>query len=270
MSIPDSVKIQMGSWLSVMAPFLESEEFSKITSYLKERVSAGKIVIPRSSELFKPFSLCNRDKLKAVIVLMEPYNMYKKIGDNDVPVASGIPLSCADSGVPQPAVEMWYDALTDCYGWNPDTEVLLDLGYLLKEEHVLLVNSSLTVEKDAVGSHISIWAPFMQHLFQMLNQYHSGLPIVLIGTQAQKYTPYIDQYTHYILKVEHPMAAVMQKRQWNHQQFFREVNDIIRRSNGESECIMWRRNKVWQDSKKSTYKWDESKLDNSKIDDLPF
>ena len=85
----------------------------------------------------------------------------------------------------------------------------------------------------------------------------------------EKYEKEINPLLHYILKVEHPVAASHANRQWNHQNMFKWVNNIIRNNNGESECIRWTRNKVWQDTEKPGRKWDESKLKSAKELGLP-
>jgi len=115
-----------------------------------------------------------------------------------------------------------------------------DISYLLKEEHVLLLNSALTVEKDKSGSHQKLWEPFMNFFFtEIINKFTRGLPIILIGKDAQKYEKIIAPFTHYVKCVEHPAAASYQNRKWDCQSLFSETNRIIEQNNGKEGCIKW-------------------------------
>lgn len=267
----NKVKDQFGTWGNVFKEFIESEQFDAIFSYLKtESQLKKKIIIPASKDLFKSFFLCNRDKMKAVIVLMDPYPTFKKVGKEEVMIASGIPMSCENTGMPQPSLSMWYNALTDVYGFDPDMEQRMNLSYLLEEEHVMMINSSLSVEKDKVGSHTAAWVPFMNNFFKILNEYHRGLPIVLMGTAAQKYEKEINPLLHYIIKCEHPAAAAHQNREWKHENMFQQVNNILKNNNGPEYQINWKRGRVWQDTSKPGAKWDETKINPEAISDMPF
>jgi len=53
MQISEKLEKQFNSWLPVMKPFIESEEFDKIFAFLKSQSAAGKVVIPKSAEPIK-------------------------------------------------------------------------------------------------------------------------------------------------------------------------------------------------------------------------
>lgn len=260
MQISDKLKAQLGTWCHSLTPFIEnSGEFEKIFGYLKEQTQVKKkLIIPKAPDLFKSLEYCDKSKLHAVIVLMDPYPTLKEVkGKEPIMIANGIPMDCSNTGAPQPSLEIWYDGMIDVYGFDPDMDKRADLSYLLKEEHVLLINSSLSVEHQKVGSHETLWRPFMVELFRILNDEHRGLPIVLCGTSAQKYEKEINPLLHYILKCEHPIAASYANRAWDHKNLFLWVNNIIKNNNGVAEQVQWYRKKVWQDNK-SSYKLDKN------------
>jgi uracil-DNA glycosylase len=255
MVINDRLREQLGSWLVYLEPFITSDRFDKILAFLKQEVANKKTVIPDSALLFKSFQLCDRKKVKAIILLMDPYPTIKQVGKNTVKVSNGIPLDCSNTNVAQPSLQQWYGALTEEYGFDPDMEQRNDISYLLTEEHVLLLNSSLTVVENTPGSHVAIWTEFMSFFFsEVINVFFSGLPIVLVGKQAQQYEKDIDPFRHHILKVEHMAAAAYQNRMWNHGNLFQWINKIVENNNGYHEKIKWKRARVWQETRT---KWEE-------------
>lgn len=241
MQITDRIKEQLGSWWSLWVPFIESPEWDKIFIFLKSESGKGKILIPKAPDLFRSFEYTDREKMRALIILMDPYPTFK----GDIMVADGCPISCANTSVLQPSLQLFYEAVESLYaGFDPDMEYKPDNSYLLKEEHVMLLNSSLSVQKDMVGSHTAIWQPFMQFFIEeIINKYYRGLPILLLGTSAQKLEKYINPMLHHIIKAEHPAAAAHGNRSWNHLECLKIIDRIVQDNNGSSEAIRWYRRK---------------------------
>ena len=239
MEINDKIRQQLCSWTDVLAPFLQSSEFDKIISTLKQLTQSGKEVFPKSTELFKSFELCDRQKLRAVILLQCPYATLR----DGVMISDGIPMNCKNiAPYQQPSLYQFHTALDKCYGFDPDTEQRCDISYLLSEEHVLLVNSALTVENGKVDSHSQLWEPFTRFLLEeVIGKLTCGIPIVLMGTQAQRYEKYVNPMCHHVLKVEHPASASYQNREWNYGDMFEFCNRILIANNGEK--IDWMRKK---------------------------
>lgn len=237
----DKIRGQFNTWHDMFLPFIQSEGFDKIIAYLKSEAKSGKKLIPVSSNLFKSFELTDRYKLKALVILMDPYPSMK----DGIMVADGVPLSCASTGVLQPSLEQWYGAIeSDYLGFSPDMDMRPDISYLLKEEHVMMLNSSLSVEMGKVGIHQQLWVPFMQFFIEeIINKCYKGLPIVLCGQSAQRLEKYINPLLHYVKKIEHLAATAHSNRSWNHSDCFRWINNIIRENNGEQHQIQWYRKK---------------------------
>jgi len=249
MVVNERIKEQFGTWLSSYQKFIESEEMDKIYAFLKQESGKGKVICPKSVNTFKSLELCDKSKLKAVIVLMDPYPTMK----DKIMVSDGVPMSCKNTGVIQSSLSMWYHGIEHNYGFNPDMDISPDIDYLLKEEHVLLINSALSVELNKSGSHAQVWQPFMKELFRILNEEHRGLPIVLCGTAAQKYEKEINPLLHYIKKVEHPVAASYANRAWNNEYMFKWIDNILESNNGKSYKVNWYRLKK-SAQEKSSYK----------------
>lgn len=227
-------KLQFNSWYKYFDKYLESKEFETIMEFLKHNSKVLKrVVVPESQYLFDSFRFCNTDNLKAVVILDEPYNYIKK----DVIVATGIPLSSKEGTDIQPLLAKWHEMMdTVTSAFTPCADITNSIDYLLKEENVLLINSALTVELNKPGSHYQVWQPFMKYFIEeVLNKYHRGLPIVLIGTNAGKLERFIDPLVHNILKVE----SCPETGEWEHKSFPKWINTIIEITNGKTHCVNW-------------------------------
>jgi|GEM_PF-1657153 len=249
MQVTDKIRSQMGSWVELFTPFIQSEQWDKIFTTLKTLSMNKRIVIPKSSDVFKSFELCDRQKVKAIIWLMDPYPSTTKEGEI---IADGVPMSCKGKSRLQPTLEQWYGGIEeDCggtgesvIGFIPDMDRSGDIDFLLTEEGVLLLNSCLTCELNKPGSHVELWTPFMKFFIEeIVSNYYKGLPIVLCGAQAQKLEKFINPMLHYVKKIEHPVSGSYANRAWDHQNCFKWVDEIIRQNNGESQVPRWWRKK---------------------------
>jgi uracil-DNA glycosylase len=218
------------SWWNKIKPFIESPECDKIYAYLKQESQRGKSIAPDSRHTFRAFLETPLNKVKVVLLGYCPYHTFV----NNHPVADGLAFSCSVTNKMQPSLEKFYEGLEcdlkDClnlnYVKNPD------LTYLAKEG-VLLLNSSLTVEKGKAGSHQAIWHPFTKYIIEECLAY-TGIPIVLIGKDAQVFERYMTPLTHgYIFKIDHPSFAARQQADWETDGVFKKINTIIWNNNGE-------------------------------------
>lgn len=101
---------------------------------------------------------------------------------------------------------------------------------------VLLLNSSLTTRVGQVGSHISLWRPFVIKIIQNLGIYETGIIYVLLGKSAQSFEPYINKRFNHIIKEKHPSyyARIGKKMPYS---LFEEINKILINQYGKS--IKW-------------------------------
>jgi len=219
----DKFKDQLGSWGEDLRPFIESKECDEIYKHLKERAKAGVTICPTHYNTFRAFKECPKDKLKCVMVLMNPYPWMKR----GVMVADGIPMSCSNTGELQPSLELFYKGMEDdlCEGFNLNMIKNPDLTYLANQG-VLMLNSSLTVELNNVKSHKGLWNPLHKHLFEnVFPKYIPQVPMVFLGNDAQEIdVDYNRSIGTNIFYAEHPAAASHKGRDWQHNNVFTEVN----------------------------------------------
>jgi len=262
---------QFGTWFSLMRRMIESDTFDQIFAFIKGEVGKGKKVMPVSADLFKSFELCDRYKLKAVMLFSCPYTT---LHDGKM-IADGVPLSCKNiSPHLQSPLSAWYNAIEHSYEFHPDNDISGNIDWLLIEEHILMLNTSLTVEQGKPDSHAAYWTPFIQWFIEeILNKMYRALPIVLCGPHAQRFEKYINPLNHHILKIEYPGSGT--GKLWEYKDCFKWINEIIKGNNGVEHEVQWMR-KVGQTKKESIKSnWEKEALEpneerNMLIKQLPF
>lgn len=231
----EKFKPLLGTWASKLRPFIESKDADKIYFFLKEESNRGKTILPKSGSTYRSFATTPYGNTQVVFLLQDPYPWIKK----DIPVADGIALSCSNTGELQPSLEMFYDAIEDdlYQGLNLKDPRDPNLEYLCKQG-VMMLNTSLTVEKDKSSSHYELWKPFTTYLFEeIFTNYNRGLIFVLCGEKSHYYERYIHPMQHYVFKLEHPANAARKLRKWDHQNIFKKINKLLLENNNTS--INW-------------------------------
>jgi uracil-DNA glycosylase len=221
-------------WIDKLSPFLISEEFDNIITELRREKELGFVVCPDVQYLFRAFKECKYNDLRCIIVGQDPYFTSGQ--------ADGVAMSCSLTGVLQPSLKMFYDEINktvyegtiDPATYNPSLDYLAQQG-------VLLINAAMTVREKEPRSHLGLWKPFMEYLFlEVINSYQRGLPIVILGAEASKaIEPSIAPFTHYTFTTEHPAYAARQNRDWNCNNVFNLVNNILLANNGKEFVIDW-------------------------------
>jgi len=215
------------SWHLKMQPFIESEACDNIYKYLKTESQRGKKIAPLSVNVYRCFKETSLDDLKVVLVGMCPYHTLKQ----GQPVADGLLMGCSTTGVLQPSLEQFYNAIerenydglcTYCDKKNPD------VSYLAKQG-VLMFNAALTTEINKAGSHIDLWEPFTKYLFEEVLQ-SAGIPVVFLGKDASKYAKYVNPFS-WSFTTSHPASASYKNTDWESGDVFRMVDKVLKDNN---------------------------------------
>lgn len=227
----EKVADQLGTWGPKLQPFIESSEFDAIFSTLKEKSRDGATICPASSDVFRSFRETPYENLKVVFLLQDPYPWVK----GGKMVADGIAMSCRNTGILQPSLELFYQGMEDDLGIEVPRQP--DLKYL-SNQGVLFLNGSLTVEENKPGSHAGLWDPFIKYLIEeVINFYNTGLAYVSFGKNAHVLAKSFVPFLHYGFEVEHPAAAAHKEREWKHENIFRKIDKVTKENN--NELINW-------------------------------
>lgn len=214
------------SWHSKMRPFIESVECDQIYTFLKRETARGKKIAPLSNNVFRCFAETSLDDLKVVIVGLCPYHTFKF----DQPVADGLLMGCSVTKQLQPSLDQFYNALeTELYqGLNLHYTKNPDVSYLARQG-VLMLNAALTTEKDKAGSHLKLWDPFQQYLFEKVLDVQ-GCPVIFLGKEAAKLERYVTPFT-WVFRLSHPASAAYNGTDWESDGAFKSVNKILKERN---------------------------------------
>lgn len=213
-----TIQEYFGEWSKV----IDLPEADRIMRRLSASYST---VCPSPDNIFKAFRLCPLDKLRVVVIGMEPYSQKG--------VATGLAFANSPD-TPEdrlsPSLEVLKESVIDYtvpHGrviFEPDLEKWEAQG-------VLLLNAALSCEIGKTGSHILLWRPFMKSFLTNLSNYHTGLVYLLMGAHAKALELYINRRTNYVIHIRHPSwyarnGARMPSEVW------KEVNSILIRLNG--------------------------------------
>lgn len=218
----DVFKPKFGTWWHKIKPLFDNGIMDGIYGELKKESGRGRKVVPESGDVFKAFLATPIQELKAVIMAYCPYHQPG--------VADGLCLSCSKTGILQPSLDKFYEALeyefSDgmCLKCNKNP----DLSYLAKQG-VLLINSALTTIEGEPGAHQDLWEPFTKYVLGEIISLTS-VPVVLLGQQARVFSGLVEG-TNPTFELTHPAFAARNGTRWDSGKVFKKVKNIIGETN---------------------------------------
>lgn len=189
----NSVKLDE-SWKKVLKEEFNQDYMHSLKSFLVDEIKQGKTIYPKGTEYFAALNLTDFDSVKVVILGQDPYHGPNQAHGLSFSVRPGVPIP--------PSLVNIYKELKQDLGIAP-----ADHGYLEEwaEQGVLLLNSVLTVEKSAAGSHQKKgWEQFTDSVIEALSEKREGLVFILWGSYAQKKGRVIDRDKHLVIESVHP------------------------------------------------------------------
>lgn len=187
-----NVRIEAG-WLDALHDEWDSEYFADLTRWVRDRYSMA-VVYPPASRIFAAFDACPWDDVRVVILGQDPYHGAGQ--------ANGLCFSVAPGVQMPPSLINIFKEVSDDTGapWPAD-------GNLERwaRQGVLLLNSTLTVDAGAAGSHRGRgWERFTDAVITTLSARRSGLVFILWGSYAISKSAMIDHTRHLVLTSPHP------------------------------------------------------------------
>ncbi|PKA25011.1 uracil-DNA glycosylase [Leptospira sp. mixed culture ATI2-C-A1] len=186
------VQIESG-WKEALKDEFEKPYFSNLREWIRDQYKTS-IVYPPAKLIFNAFDSCPFDKVKVVILGQDPYH-----GPGQ---AHGLCFS-VNEGVPfPPSLQNIFKEIAD------DLQKPIPISGNLTHwanQGVLLLNATLTVQKDKAGSHQNKgWEEFTDAAIKILAEKKSNIVFLLWGSFAQKKESLIPPNKHLILKSAHP------------------------------------------------------------------
>ena len=101
----------------------------------------------------------------------------------------------------------------------------------------MLLNAALTVEEGKPGSHMKLWEEFTLNLIRKIQEYNASYVFVLLGKDAQRFKPAVNDFWNYIIERPHPVTEVYSGKKWEHNKLWSEIDEICFKLNGDK--IQW-------------------------------
>ena len=182
------------SWDNILKNEYNSEYFKSILEKIEIEYNE-KIIFPKKENIFNAFKLVPYEDIKIVIIGQDPYH-----GEGE---AHGLAFSVQKGIKIPPSLKNIFNELKNEY---EDFEIPNN-GCLMPwvEEGVLLLNATLTVEKDKANSHKNIgWQNFTDKIIEFINQKEEPVVFLLWGNFAISKKFLITNPKHLILESVHP------------------------------------------------------------------
>lgn len=210
-------EINNRSWEKFIYEEMKKEYFQNMRLFL-EKEYKDKEVFPPVNEVFKALDLVSYEDVKVVILGQDPYH-----GEGE---AHGLAFSVKKGIKIPPSLRNIFKELKREYPHfeMPESGEL----YPWAKEGVLLLNTTLTVEKDKANSHNKIgWQFFTDEIIKKLNEREKPLVFILWGKFAISKKMLITNPIHLVLESPHP-SPLSASRGFFGNNHFLKVNDFLR------------------------------------------
>ena len=181
------------SWDEKLSVIWNSSGFKNFYNMIM-KLYDEKTIYPLKENIFNAFKLTSFENVKVVIMGQDPYH-----GEGE---AHGLSFSVQDNVKNPPSLQNIYKELYSDLGIPPKNTGNLT-GWA--KEGVLLLNSTLTVEKDKANSHQGLgWQYFTDYVIKVLNLSEKPIVFILWGNFARSKKVLITNPKHLILESPHP------------------------------------------------------------------
>ena len=179
-------------WNSILEREINQKYFFELSDYLKKS-RKKKIILPKTENIFNAFKLCNYHKLKIVIIGQDPYH--------NINQAHGLAFSVKSKKLPPTLINIFKELKNDLkieFSKNGNLENWAKQG-------VLLINSTLTVERNKPNSHKHIgWQKFTDNIISYISKNKKEIIFMIWGNHAKNKLKLIDKNKHHTLITSHP------------------------------------------------------------------
>ena len=213
------------NWKQLILECLTEQDIN----YINNIYDSDKIIYPPKENLFECFKFFDIENTKVIIIGQDPYHQPNQ--------AHGLAFSVLQGKIP-PSLNNIYKELIIENPYNNDPKQI-KTGNLTNwaEQGVLLLNSSLTVEKGKPNIHSKFWNTITNRIITKISQKVDKVVYLLWGNNAQKKIKYINTNDNYIFKCCHPSPLSANRGNWFYNQQFNICNKYLTK-NGKT-AIDW-------------------------------
>ncbi|MDR5737430.1 MULTISPECIES: uracil-DNA glycosylase [unclassified Caballeronia] len=185
-------------WRRHLKAFIDSPRYVALCEFVDAERATGKTVYP--ADVFRALRLTRPEDVKVIVLGQDPYHGE----DKGAPQAHGLAFSVPAPVRPPPSLRNIFKEIHASLGFAAPSHGCLDAW---AKQGVLLLNTSLTVERDKAGSHAKRgWEQCTDTLIHEMALRHDGLVFMLWGAHAQAKRGLIEGTgkAHCVLEAPHP------------------------------------------------------------------
>lgn len=222
MTLFEEEKIGIVPDLNNWVQFFNYEDIIGINRLISKvnKMRKYKTIYPSTHNVLRIFKDLNPRDVKVVILGQDPYHNGNANG-----YAFGVRLNLSPS-----LSKIWEAICEDTSKTLIDDKAKPDLSYLVKQG-VMLLNTTLTVEKGKANSHRDLgWKKYMQIFIANFSNQYPNVVYLLWGNDAKEFSKCINPVKNKILFAPHPAYASYQNIKWdcNH---FSKANEYLESKN---------------------------------------
>ena len=209
------------SWLKYIEAEFDKEYMRNIKNSILSSKESGKIIYPKSNEIFNAINLTEFEKTKVIILGQDPYHGPEQ--------AHGLSFSVKNGIKPPPSLLNIFKEIE----FDLSIKVNKEDGNLTRwaKQGVLLLNSLLTVEKGNPLSHKDIgWETLTDKIIEVLSQNKKNLVFILWGSHARSKKLLISKNENLIIESAHP-SPLSAHRGFIGSKPFSRTNDYLIKNN---------------------------------------
>ena len=205
--------------------FLKDETDQDYYEHIIDKVNkeySENICYPPKDLIYNAFQATNLADLKVVIIGQDPYH-----GEGE---ANGLAFSVNDNVKIPPSLRNIFKEINLEY----ENLFMPASGNLERwaAQGVLLLNASLTVQKDKANSHKNIgWQQFTDAVIKNISKKKSNIVFMLWGNFAIQKAKLIDDSKHLILTSGHPSPMSANQGKWFGNKHFTDANVFLTKQN---------------------------------------
>jgi uracil-DNA glycosylase len=223
------------AWLEIFDEI--DPDIIEITQNEYKKVKNNSNVFPNFKDIFNFTKYCSPEDVKVICIGQDCYHQLFYDSTNKVyhPQAMGLAFSVPKGCPIPPSLNNIYENMNR-FGhqiYKPSHGNLEYWAY----QGVLLLNTSLSVEKSKPNSHQHIWSMFTDELIQIITKKYPNLIIVMWGGSAfNKMNIIKNKDTHKYIISSHPSPLGFKNKMKNYASFyetdhFGEINKILKTNN---------------------------------------
>jgi len=228
------------SWITIFTQ-IDEKIYRETEKLLNEEINKNRKIFPKYEEIFSFTNYCLFDDVKVIIIGQDCYHgFYYK--DNIIKSqATGLAFSVPKDCIIPPSLNNIYNNMIkykQIYK-KPEHGNLEYLAY----QGVLLLNTSLTVERSKPNSHQYIWSKFTDEFIKILSKMKDNLIFVLLGSNSlDKLCLIQNQDKHKFIISSHPSPLSAYNKLRNYECFmksniFGQINRYLQEYN--KDIIDW-------------------------------